>query len=147
MKKCNKCGINKSLEGFWLDKNKYDGHASTCAQCCKDHRKNNSQLYKKYKRTTHLRSCYGITPEQYNEMLLSQGAGCAICFSTNPGSKENFSVDHCHKTNQIRGLLCDTCNRGIGLLKDDPEILQQASEYLKKSYDTKSKVLRFNKKV
>ena len=50
---------------------------------------------------------------------------CVIC-----GSVEDLVVDHCHKTNIIRGMLCNHCNRGLGNFKDDPELLEFARMYL-----------------
>lgn len=50
---------------------------------------------------------------------------CVIC-----GSVENLVVDHCHKTNVVRGMLCNHCNRGLGHFKDDPELLEFARMYL-----------------
>lgn len=69
---------------------------------------------------------YGISEEQYQEMLLKQDGKCAIC------EKEMSPphVDHCHNTKKVRGLLCDTCNRGIGYLKEDINILKGAIKYL-----------------
>lgn len=78
---------------------------------------------------------YGLTKEQYLEMLAAQGGGCAICGSTN-GSNKNpkvLCVDHCHDSGKVRGLLCDACNRGIGCLKDDPGIVRKALLYLEAS--------------
>ena len=61
---------------------------------------------------------------------------CVIC-----GSVENLVVDHCHKTNIIRGMLCNHCNRGLGHFKDDPQLLEFARIYLlgysQSSEDTK----------
>lgn len=75
---------------------------------------------------------YGLTPEKYQEILDKQNGVCAIC-KTKPNFdkwKKRFAIDHCHSTGNVRGLLCDACNRGIGMLKDDPNILISAAEYL-----------------
>lgn len=66
---------------------------------------------------------WGITEEEYEAQML---LGCELC-----GSKESLHFDHNHKTNQFRGLLCNTCNRALGLFKDDPDILMDASEYVR----------------
>lgn len=79
-----------------------------------------------------MRLKYGVTPEKYQEMLDSQNGVCAVC-KTKPNFdkwKKRFVIDHCHVTGRIRGLLCDACNRGIGMLKDDPSILENAIKYL-----------------
>lgn len=79
---------------------------------------------------------FGITPERYSEMFRSQNGVCAICqqpeTATRLGTLKALSVDHCHKTGAIRGLLCSDCNTGIGKLKDDPSVLQSAIRYLTK---------------
>uniref|UniRef100_UPI00111D166A endonuclease VII domain-containing protein n=1 Tax=Nitrospira cf. moscoviensis SBR1015 TaxID=96242 RepID=UPI00111D166A len=82
-------------------------------------------------RERHQKYKYGLTTEQYNAMLLEQGGGCAICRGQ---CKRNsrLSVDHCHRTGAVRGLLCSNCNTGIGMFKDSPALLQAAADYLKK---------------
>lgn len=74
----------------------------------------------------HLRSRYGITIDQYEEMLQRQGGLCAICHIAH----EKLVVDHCHGTGRVRGLLCNTCNAGIGYLQDDPLLVFRAVSYL-----------------
>lgn len=82
-------------------------------------------------RRVNLRRSFGITPESYDKMLEGQGGCCAIC--SKPPVRKRLAVDHCHRTGRIRGLLCDLCNRGIGMLKDNPVSLRKAAEYLEKS--------------
>ncbi len=76
-----------------------------------------------------LRKRFGITLEQWKLMVEAQGGVCAIC-RQEPG-KRGFFVDHCHGTQVIRGLLCGKCNTGIGMLRDDPEIVENALAYLR----------------
>jgi formate dehydrogenase maturation protein FdhE len=71
---------------------------------------------------------YRITLEQYNQIFVDQNGLCAICGT----SGKKLVVDHCHTSQQIRGLLCNNCNTGIGLLQDVPEILISAANYLKR---------------
>lgn len=132
MKTCNICKISKILTEFHKNKLEKDGVSRRCKLCVHLHRKNNPSLYKKYKRKTHLKNTFNFTILQYNELLNKQEGKCGICKSYSPSSsrKMHFSIDHDHTTGQIRGLLCDTCNRGIGLLKDCPKILQNATDYL-----------------
>lgn len=73
---------------------------------------------------------YGLTPEDYQLLMDQQDGKCAICRET-CSSGNRLSVDHDHETNQVRGLLCRSCNRGLGLLKDNPLVLMRAWEYLK----------------
>ena len=81
-------------------------------------------------RRSRLKQTYGLTLEAYDEMLRKQGGGCAICGTDTPGGLGGFHVDHCHHTGRVRGLLCLNCNRGIGALKDDANLLRRAISYL-----------------
>jgi len=69
----------------------------------------------------------GVTDEQYQLKLLEQGGVCAICKGV---CTKALAADHCHVTGEFRGLLCNNCNRGIGHLKDNPELLENAIRYL-----------------
>jgi hypothetical protein len=80
-------------------------------------------------RTKILKRMYGITAEQYDAMLLKQDNKCAICLQEDKGKR--LAVDHCHKTGRIRGLLCGNCNLALGLLQDNPDLLNKAAAYLK----------------
>ena len=74
-------------------------------------------------------SRYGITRKQWQEMAHAQGYCCAICKVRQP--KKRFAVDHCHKTGNVRGLLCSNCNAALGFLKDNILIAESAVRYLK----------------
>jgi hypothetical protein len=82
----------------------------------------------------HLKSTYGITVSHYNDMLKNQDGKCAIC-GKECVSNRRLSVDHCHDTGQIRGLLCVRCNAGIGNFKNEPRLLKSAIEYLEEWID------------
>ncbi len=71
---------------------------------------------------------YGITSEEYRNVLQKQDSKCAICGAV-PG-KRSLHVDHDHETGKIRGLLCHKCNVGLGHFSDDPNLLIKASKYL-----------------
>ena len=75
-----------------------------------------------------IKKYYGITVEEYDAMLEKQDGVCAICGSPPNGRK--LSVDHCHDGGHVRGLLCDSCNTGIGHLKDDVSLINAAALYL-----------------
>lgn len=79
----------------------------------------------------HYKRKYGITVEDRDRMLDLQGGKCAIC-SGGPNGKGGLHVDHCHKSNRIRGLLCHSCNTLLGLAGDDPARLEAAAEYVRK---------------
>ena len=87
-------------------------------------------------RSIDLKKMFGISIEQYEEMLHAQGGVCKICGETERrvdgvGRYTNLCVDHCHSTGRIRGLLCTRCNRGIGLFGDKLEIVEMAATYLR----------------
>lgn len=82
-------------------------------------------------RDRHLRRTFGITLDEYKQMLAAQGGDCFICRSSDPVSA-NFAVDHDHATGEIRGLLCDLCNKGLGHFRDSEESLIRALEYLRR---------------
>lgn len=77
---------------------------------------------------------YGMTQDQFNEMLESQGGACAICGSSEwLGTKDHVPhVDHDHVTGKVRGLLCGDCNLMLGKAKDDPARLRAAADYLER---------------
>ena len=104
----------------------------TCTQCgCSDNRTLTGR--KLCNRCVQLKSKYGISHQMYSELLKKQDYRCAICQSKDPLNtfqSDKFCVDHCHKTGEVRGLLCNHCNRGIGLFNDSVENLLKAALYL-----------------
>lgn len=84
-------------------------------------------------RKSYLKQKYGLTVEAFEEMLMFQNGVCAICHRAETiNGFENLSVDHDHKTGEIRGLLCHSCNVGLGKFQDDPLRLEKAIEYLRR---------------
>lgn len=79
---------------------------------------------------------YGLTVEQYDAMLAEQSCVCALCGNpANPDgvrAASRLHVDHDHTTGQVRALLCNHCNRGIGAFVDDPDLLRRAAEYIER---------------
>ena len=95
------------------------------------YRSNNKEMFTGYARKRLLLQ-YNLTPIDYENLLKKQNYKCAICGSSNPGNthKKHFSVDHCHKTNKVRGLLCHKCNTSLGGFNDSPKLLKLAVCYL-----------------
>jgi len=94
--------------------------------------KENPELYALHKFRSKLKK-YGLTEESYNALVSKQNNCCAIC-GTNPMAiGEELSIDHCHETGKVRGLLCRPCNLGIGNLKDSLELVLKAANYLRRS--------------
>lgn len=94
-------------------------------------RTNNLERHNNARRRSVLRSKYGLTLEGYHALLEKQDGTCAICGCR--ADKRALHVDHHHGTGKIRGLLCNTCNRCLGLLKDDVAVLRSAVAYLERS--------------
>lgn len=79
-----------------------------------------------------LRHKFGITLAEYEALAAAQGGVCAICHSPPQGHRRHLDVDHDHTTSEVRGLLCSPCNRAIGYLRDDPDLLRAAAAYLER---------------
>ena len=82
------------------------------------------------------RARFGISAVDYKRLMAAQGGCCAICGSRNSisdgrGGSRRLAVDHCHATGRIRGLLCHSCNAAIGLMRDDPDRIARAAEYVR----------------
>lgn len=143
-KTCTKCGITKQLAEFSLSRKAtattnavYRSECKPCnsaraAQWFKD----NPGRTTANKRKFNLAKNYGLTVEEYNAMLRRQGGVCAVCGKDEPaehgrtGKQFRLAVDHCHETGAVRGLLCQKCNRAIGLFGDDPILIRKAISYL-----------------
>ncbi len=82
-------------------------------------------------REYHLRRTYGITLEQYQELLEKQDYKCAVCEKKQTSLKYNLHVDHDHGTGEIRGLLCFRCNNQVIGRITDPWLFEQAFKYLR----------------
>lgn len=140
MKTCTGCKQTKPLDGFFRDTRK-PGHLMSRCKVCKAQtwrnwkKKNPDFDSKRYwqnrdsERERHLVRKYGVTFKIYMEMLAIQDGKCAIC--SRPQSESRMlDVDHDHATNEVRGLLCSTCNRLIGYAADSVPRLQAAVDYL-----------------
>jgi hypothetical protein len=88
---------------------------------------NNKDKHAAYMKFYH----YGITKEERDSLFEKQGGRCPICGRHQSEVPQTFAVDHDHKNGKIRGLLCNSCNRGIGYLQDSVEICVSAAEYLR----------------
>lgn len=146
-KLCTYCNERKSMDDFhkvYGSKNSPDGRSYKCITC---DLKAHAEWRKKNRGKASLRdrkslvSSYGITLEDYDKMLSDQGGVCKICGGSNSESarKNSLYIDHDHVTGVVRGLLCDRCNRGLGMFLDDPTRLLQAVSYLTKEGDMNGK--------
>lgn len=100
--------------------------------CAGKHR--GRHLTPEQRRAYRLWSKYRITAADYDALLAQQDGACAICDADAPGTSHGFwHVDHCHTGGQVRGLLCSTCNTGLGSFRDQPSVLRRAAKYLEVS--------------
>lgn len=83
-------------------------------------------------RSRKIENRYNITMEQYNKIFDKQHGRCAICNEHQSELKSALGVDHNHKNNIVRGLLCHRCNMAIGLLRESIELLNNAKKYLRR---------------
>lgn len=84
---------------------------------------------KKAQRRWLLHREYGISQEQFDDLLRKQKNKCAICGDSENGGRM-WHVDHCHNSGEIRGILCGRCNKMLGLARDRQSILRRAARYL-----------------
>lgn len=91
-----------------------------------------------------LKKEYGLTPEQYADMLTQQEGRCAVCKTAEAGGGfGSWHIDHDHNSGMIRGLLCNRCNMALGLFRDDINRLTAAINYLEKA-NTSTNLRRIN---
>lgn len=137
-KQCSVCKEIKLLSKFYKRKtDTKDGYRMECKACSKAvaTKYNNTPRGRRLKWKRELRYKYGISFEQYTEMLLEQRGICAICGKPetcmgNNGEVKTLSVDYDHVTNKVRGLLCDYCNKMLGFSEDNPDNLIKGAKYL-----------------
>ncbi len=153
---CSNCKQEKPVNMFGKRKNIFRGYQYFCKPCANLRNKLQKQskpkgyYYQKAKgyqkkwvkdnplanKKSILKTRYGISLEQYQEMVTSQENKCKICINYEvvidhrTNKVQMLSVDHCHKTNEVRGLLCQACNHAIGKFKDDPRLCRRAANYL-----------------
>jgi hypothetical protein len=136
MKYCGRCKQDLPFKAFNKNKRTKDGWQTQCRKCIKEQRQKWAKENPEKRRKRKLLANYGITTEQYNEMLEAQSHGCKICGSKDPRNKSYryLVVDHCHQSGIVRGLLCDYCNVALGRFEDDIDRLKAAVQYLRDAY-------------
>ena len=139
MKTCTVCKETLDYSHYHNSSVTSDGYGYRCKKCDKlarhEYRLNNKERFAEVSRRKQLKFKYGITLEEYDKIYREQKGCCALCETPEnnvTGARRywNFSVDHCHGSGKIRGLLCNNCNRGLGLLGDTKESLKKVLDYL-----------------
>lgn len=143
MKCCRDCGNSYELHEFVSNKLSKDGKDSLCIFCNRKRvqqwrkdfpEKRTKQIQRELKSKTKLRQDlrrnYGLSIDDYENMLQTQQYSCAICGKHESKQSQRLSVDHCHTTGKVRQLLCAHCNSLLGMAKEDLDILEKAKQYL-----------------
>jgi hypothetical protein len=106
-----------------------DGRNARCKLCTRDaHNRDGKKVFRNFRND--LKWYYGITIEEYENLLISQNHKCAICGADKPGGRGRWHIDHNHETQQVRGILCHKCNVGLGHFNDNTNLLHKALNYL-----------------
>jgi hypothetical protein len=122
-KDCALCGKDVPLDHYHRNPQRKDLRGSYCVDCTR-------QLMRKYNRAATV-SQYGLTEQQFEDMAAAQEYKCQICFRSDSQERYNkLTIDHCHETGKVRGLLCLRCNTALGKFGDDPRRLLRAAQYL-----------------
>ena len=164
---CTTCGLEKPIRAKQKCRSCYEKslrhsnpeYAERQRNCVKEWRKNNPEKCKQREKVrwadkdyvkqqsqykwSKLLNSYGLTQESYDALVLK---GCQLCGNT---AAKVYHLDHCHESGKFRGLLCSTCNNGLGMLGDTIESLEKAIEYLKQTNnnETHTKDLNGNTRI
>jgi hypothetical protein len=134
-KQCSRCKEIKPVGEFHLRSKTQPWPKSACKDCHRERAKGywkKNPLPKEVQRERNLKKSFGITIGDYERLLEKQGGVCAICGVSACSSGRNFAVDHCHKSGNIRGLLCKFCNTALGQFQDSKQNLLNAISYLER---------------
>ena len=129
MKECSTCRLKLSLDEFYESKYNKGGYYTICKSCARKRNKKyrlTHKATKEQKRKWRIKSKYGITQEEYEQLYIAANGACEICHK----ELDVLYIDHNHDTGKVRGLLCRGCNTGIGMLQEDISTLLKAIKYL-----------------
>ena len=131
LKTCKVCGVEKNISDFYTGRRdcKDCKNAAARKKYIDDPQTTQRNLIRMRERAKERR--YGITQEQFEQMLIDQNNKCKIC-SIEFKSTKYTHIDHCHDTNRVRGLLCNDCNLALGQFNDNTDIMDMSIKYLQK---------------
>ena len=136
IKFCKSCRIEKPLAEFYKSTKVKGGEKYYTDSLCKSCKaiknktwfKANREKANRYNVKSKLKLRYNISTNEYDAMIVKQNNLCAICNQSQ--KRRNLAVDHCHKTNKVRGLLCDKCNLALGLINENLNVVDAIKSYL-----------------
>lgn len=130
---CACCKESKYESEFAKNSAKKNGRQSYCRPCATIRRKQSPFKYNpKAERKAQIKYKYGLSVERFQDLWQQQDGKCAICNKAlSLTEKRGHAIDHNHETGEVRGLLCNSCNTGIGLLQDSETVLSSAIMYLR----------------
>ena len=99
--------------------------SNNCVQCDADAQ----ARIKEQKKNSRVEKLYGLSPQAHEALFLEQEKACRIC-GWEAENRRQLHVDHCHKSNVVRGLLCSRCNQALGLFEDNPHMIRRAADYV-----------------
>ncbi len=129
LKTCKVCGVEKNISDFYTGRKDCKDCKNSAARKRWAENIEASTRYKKRARERAKERRYGITQEQFDQMLIDQDNKCGVCNIEFKNTKSTH-IDHCHKTNKVRGLLCSDCNMALGQFYDNVELMNNAINYL-----------------
>lgn len=129
---CRDCGIEKSLSEYSPDYRVHHQYQTQCKSCKREWARKDRKLRPDVYKHRDL-NMYGIGLDDYKKMLSEQNGVCAICHRPELKKRGYLHVDHCHRTNKVRGLLCGNCNTAIGKFYESIHYMKSAIEYLEKN--------------
>lgn len=124
---CKQCKQEKPETEFYKAARNVGGREHQCKACRWETKKASPEALDRGRRKHQLKQ-YGLTQADYDTMVLTQENKCGICGTSD--ETRRLSVDHCHLTGRVRGLLCNNCNRSLGMLGDTVESIQKVLSYL-----------------
>lgn len=130
---CRHCLQRKSMAEFnRVERGRY--RQRVCKPCVQKrvgrNRDANPSRHAAQRRKWWLKERYGLTPAEFEAMLVDQEGRCRLCMERL--TKVTVRIDHDHQTGAVRGLLCHNCNLGLGYFRDDPHALDRAAAYLRR---------------
>jgi hypothetical protein len=133
---CKECNLAQKKQRYLADPAKYIAMVERWRKANPEQHRAYRNEYqarperKRKQRDAYYRRTFGISADEFDALLAGQSGGCAICGSV-PERAASLHLDHDHLTGDVRGILCLSCNQGVGKFRDDPALLEKAARYVR----------------